>query len=239
MNSIISPFRFIFWGIWSAICMSGAIISAVLTLNSKIALWMQKNIWVHGALFIPGAQLNITHNDSVDYSNPHVFVANHQSYIDIPAAIRAVDCPLYFIAKKELKWLPFLGWYVIATGMILIDRSNRKKAFKSLETAAKMIKGGKSILAFPEGTRSKNGELNKFKKGAFMLAIQAGVPIVPIAISGTETIFPATKMQLIPGKIKLTICDPISTEGYTKETVDELMAKTKESVQMAKIILEN
>ncbi len=214
--------------------MTGAIISALLTLNSKVALWMQKNIWVHGALAIPGVDLSVNTNNKIDYSKPHVFVANHQSYIDIPAAIRAVPNPLYFIAKKELRWLPFLGWYVMATGMILIDRSNRQRAFKSLDTAAKMISKGKSILAFPEGTRSKNGELNAFKKGAFMLAIQAGVPIVPMAISGTEQIFPATKMQLIPGKVKLTICDEISTEGYSKRNVADLIAKVEKAIYDAK-----
>ncbi|MBL4651725.1 MAG: 1-acyl-sn-glycerol-3-phosphate acyltransferase [Flavobacteriales bacterium] len=238
MNSILSPIRFVFWGIWSAICMSGAIVASLLTFNSKIALWMAKNIWVHGALFIPGVRLSTNKNSSIDYSKPYVFVANHQSYIDIPVAIRAVDCSLFFIAKKELKWLPFLGWYIMATGMILIDRSNRRKAFESLKSAADMIKNGKSILAFPEGTRSKNGELNTFKKGPFMLAIQAGVPIVPIAISGTENIFPATKMKLIPGKVKLTICDAISTEGYTKETIEELMTKVKESIRVAKAELD-
>lgn len=195
---------------------------------------MQKNIWVHGALAIPGVDLKVNTNSKIDYSKPHVFVANHQSYIDIPAAIRAVPNPLYFIAKKELRWLPFLGWYVMATGMILIDRSNRQRAFKSLDTAANMISKGKSILAFPEGTRTKNGELNPFKKGAFMLAIQAGVPIVPIAISGTEKIFPATKMQLIPGKVQLTICDEISTNGYSKQNVDELIATVEQRIREAK-----
>jgi 1-acyl-sn-glycerol-3-phosphate acyltransferase len=239
MNAVISPLRFVFWGLWSAICMTGAIIVSLLTFNSRAALWMQKNIWVHGALAIPGARIKFSKNENIIPSKPYVFVANHQSYIDIPAIIRAVPRPLYFIAKKELQWMPFLGWYVLATGMILIDRSNRKMAIQSLKEAAIMINNGKSILAFPEGTRSKNGELNTFKKGAFMLAIQAGVPVVPIAISGTEKIFPATKIQLIPGKLKLTICDPVSTEGYTKETVSELIEVVKEKVQLAKKSLDS
>lgn len=223
MYKIFSPFRITIWALWAAFCVVLSFVLYLFTFNKKTIVWTCKYIWSPLAIAIPGERLTIIKNNKIDYSKPHVFVANHQSYLDIPSVVRAVDSLLYFVAKKELKKIPFLGQYITLSGMIFIDRSNRNKAIESMKNAAYKVKEGKSVFVFPEGTRTKTDNLLPFKKGAFMLAIDAGVPIVPIAISGTGNIFPATKVEFKPGKAKLKILDPIDTSAYNKDNVDELI----------------
>jgi 1-acyl-sn-glycerol-3-phosphate acyltransferase len=116
-------------------------------------------------------------------------------------------------------------------GHIFIDRSDRRKAVTSLKAAALKIKQGKNVIMFPEGTRSKNGKLAAFKSGAFHLALDAGVNIIPIHIEGTHEIWPATSNKITPGKLTVNIGKPIDTSKYSKKTVKELMAITHSAVE--------
>ena len=144
---------------------------------------MARTMWAPFVLWSCGIKLVVKGLENIDPAQPYVLVSNHQSYLDIPVLFRAVTINLYFVAKKELKKIPFLGWYMMATGMIFIDRSNRAKSIASLQRAAKLIQKGKSVIMFPEGTRSKDGYLADFKKGPFMLARQAEVHVLPVGIS--------------------------------------------------------
>ena len=115
---------------------------------------------------------------------------NHQSSLDIVVAFMVLPVNLRFVAKHVLKYVPFLGWYMWATGMIFVHRGRRGAAMGSLVEAAARVRDGASVLVFPEGTRSRDGNVQAFKKGAFVLASQAGVPIVPVAIEGSGRCFP-------------------------------------------------
>ncbi len=234
MNTILSPFRVALWIIWTVVCITIAFIATSLTLNRKTAVWLSRHLWSGGTLLISGIKLHVTGHENVDYSKPHVYIANHQSYMDIPCIMNAVDNHLYFIAKKELRMAPFLGWFIWLSGMIFIDRSNRRKALESIRIASKKIRDGRSILTFPEETRSKDGNLNSFKKGAFLMALEANVSIVPISISGTEKICPATKVVLTPGNVSLHIGQPISVDGYSRWNIGELMEKAKLEIECQK-----
>lgn len=231
MHTILSPIKIFLWGLWSVVCILFSFIVYLLTFNQQYVVNCSKYIWAPIALFIPGEKLKIIHNEKVDYSKPYIYISNHQSFLDIPSIIHAVKAPLYFVAKKELKKLPFLGWYISISGMIFIDRSNRNKAIESMRKAGEMIRNGKSVLTFPEGTRTKTGDLLPFKKGAFVMAISAKTPIVPIVIKGTGKIFPATKVQFKPGKATIKILEPIDTTSYTKETVGELISKCEQLIK--------
>jgi 1-acyl-sn-glycerol-3-phosphate acyltransferase len=231
MHKIVSPFRLLAWAIWSAFCITFSFIVFLFTFKRRNTVWLSKYLWAPVSIIIPGEKLKIIKNESIDYTKPYVFVSNHQSYLDIPSIITAVDSLLYFVAKKELKKLPFLGWYISISGMIFVDRSNKKKAIESMKVAAEMIRNGKSILTFPEGTRTKTGEILPFKKGAFMMAIDAGVPIIPIVIKGTGDIFPATKIEFKPGHATIKICDVVETSGYNSENIDELILKVRNTIQ--------
>jgi 1-acyl-sn-glycerol-3-phosphate acyltransferase len=139
-----------------------------------------------------------------------VFVANHQSYFDIPVLYTGLPYSLSFIAKKELFFIPFFGWGIAAIGHIWIDRDNARAARKSITRATdKLKREGISLVLFPEGTRSVTGEVGVFKRGSFTLAFEAGVPVVPVTILGTRDILPKHRGTFRPGTATIVIGDPI------------------------------
>ncbi len=174
-------------------------------------------IWARTILFFAGTKLEITGLEKVDKKKPYIFVGNHQSHFDVLSAFSVLPQPIRFIAKKELFKFPIFGWAMTAAGTIKVDRSNREKALKSIETAIETIKKGVSIIVFPEGTRSHDGEIHKFKKGAFVMAINGEIPIVPVTISGARYILKKHSMKLKPGKVKIEISDPVDPSLYSYE----------------------
>jgi 1-acyl-sn-glycerol-3-phosphate acyltransferase len=222
---MISIFRIIFLLLWSALMITSSLILMILTFNRKIPVIMARTMWSPGILWGAGVRnIKMGGLENIDKDKSYIFVSNHQSHLDIPSIIRSVPVNLYFIAKKELKWVPFLGQYVWATGMIFIDRSNRKKAIQSLDQAGKLIKKGKSVLAFPEGTRSLDGALQRFKKGPFMLSIQHDIEIIPIAVEDTYKVLPSKGWRFTPHNVKVTLGKPIKPTK-DKQNVTELMNK--------------
>ncbi|MEQ8471001.1 MAG: lysophospholipid acyltransferase family protein [Marinoscillum sp.] len=188
---------------------------------------MARSMWAPGILWICGIRMRVTGGQQLSKQDSYVFVANHQSYLDIPVLFRAITVNLYFVAKKELKKIPFLGWYMMATGMIFIDRTNRAKSVESLKRAAKLIAKGKSVIMFPEGTRSKDGFLADFKKGPFMLASQAGVDVVPVGISEPNGSFRVNKFRKTI--IEVSIGDAIP-QSYGN--VSDIIQKTHDEVSI-------
>ena len=158
----------------------------------------------------------------IESDKPYVFVCNHQSYLDIPILFRAIPTNLYFVAKKELRIIPFLGWYMMATGMIFIDRSNRKKSMESLKRSARLINQGKSVLMFPEGTRTFEHQIAPFKKGPFILSKEANVPILPIGIRQTGKTFTWGKWSST--QMVVSVADPITCDG-SAEVVEQVREK--------------
>jgi 1-acyl-sn-glycerol-3-phosphate acyltransferase len=186
---------------------------------------MARKIWTPPLLWAAGVQLVIEQTVPIRWDEPHIFVMNHQSMLDIGVAFVALPVNLRFIAKKELLFVPFLGWYLWATGMIGIDRSNSSKAAVSLRQAARRITHGASILAFPEGTRTRDGTIKPFKKGIFRMAQMARVPIVPVAIAGAFEVLPADSFKVSPGVVRLKIGAPI-----VGDNADMLLEKTQATV---------
>ncbi|WP_258105267.1 lysophospholipid acyltransferase family protein [Marinoscillum sp. MHG1-6] len=190
---------------------SSSLVVLVMTFSQKIPVVMARTMFAPGILWGCGIRLQVTGAENLPKGESFVFVSNHLSYLDIPSLFRAIPHNLHFVAKKEIKWVPFIGWYMLATGMIFVDRSNRLKAIASLAQAGKLIKKGKDVLMFPEGTRSKTGEIGEFKKGPFMLAAKAGVKVVPVSITGTEKVLPSGSFALSPGVVKVNIGQPLET----------------------------
>ena len=172
---------------------------------------------------------------NVNYFIPkksYIILANHTSNLDIPMLTRGLPIPFYYIAKKEMQKIPFLGWIMTAAGIIFIDRGNKMKAIKSLRQAGNKIKKGKSVMIFPEGTFDGSDGLLPFKKGAFHLAMHADSDILPIAIVNAEEVWPEhSNLLLKPGKVELRIGKVISTDNLTKEGIDAISQKTRESIQ--------
>ncbi|RPH48702.1 MAG: 1-acyl-sn-glycerol-3-phosphate acyltransferase [Desulfobacteraceae bacterium] len=180
-------------------------------------------IWARSILAASPVDVTVRGLSNIDPAKSYVYMSNHQSNYDIPVLLGHLPVQFRWLAKVELFRIPLFGYAMKRAGYICIDRSNRESAFESLNMAAGIIRNGVSVMIFPEGTRSRDGNIGSFKKGGFVLAIESGVPILPIIIRGTFSVMPKSRFLIKPGKVTLEILKPVETSGYTKETKDGLM----------------
>jgi 1-acyl-sn-glycerol-3-phosphate acyltransferase len=173
------------------------------------------NLWARMLLWLTSTRVDVIGRENVLMNRPQIFMANHQSDFDILIVLAYIPGQLRWIAKKELFKIPVFGKAMRNAGYIEIDRQNHEKALKSLDEAAQKIREGKSVVTFPEGTRSRDGKIRPFKQGMFHLAIQSGVPIVPISIIGASEIMPKRSLNVRPGRITMVIDRPVDVSGYT------------------------
>ncbi|HZF71814.1 MAG TPA: lysophospholipid acyltransferase family protein [Gemmatimonadaceae bacterium] len=177
--------------------------------------------WSTLVLWALGVKVRVHGWDNLQ-SGPHIFASNHISWFDVPALAKIL--PRYkFVAKAELFKVPIFGRGMRAVGMIEIQRDNRKAAFGAYEMAAEKIRGGSSVVVFPEGTRGHAYPLRPFKKGPFVLAIAAGVPIIPVIVHGTIEIMPKGSLWAHPGTIDVHLLEPVSTTGVDYDHRETLM----------------
>ena len=186
------------------------------------------NLWARMLLKLTSIRVNVIGRENVLMNRPQIFMANHQSDFDILIVLAHVPGQFRWIVKKELFKIPIFGEAMKSAGYIEIDRQNHEKAMKSIEEAAQKIREGKSVMTFPEGTRSKDGIIKPFKQGMFHLAIQAGVPIVPISIIGAHEILPKRSLKIKPGRVTMVIGRPVDVSGYTIETRSELIERVRD-----------
>ncbi len=179
--------------------------------------------WARIVLLISGVRVNVEGLENVDLGQAYVYMANHQSMYDILALLGYLPVQFRWLAKIELFRIPVFGHAMSRAGYIEIDRSNRRAAFKSIDRAAKKIQKGASVIIFPEGSRSKDGNIKPFKKGGFVLALKSKRPIVPVTILGSRSILPKGSLKIQPGKILVRVHPPIETAGFTTKTITELM----------------
>jgi len=152
--------------------------------------------------------------DLRDGRRPAVFIGNHTSLFDPPLMISTLPCHPVFMAKRELAKVPFLGWVIRLAGFIFIDRGNSQASMASLQRAAMRIRSGQSIVAFPEGTRSPDGQVLPFKKGAFTLAFEADACVVPFAIHGGSEILPKGAWRVKGGPFRITLGMPLEPASF-------------------------
>lgn len=187
-------------------------------------------LWARILLSLSHIPVKIYGRHNVLIDGPQIFAANHQSDVDTLVALASVPVPFRWIAKKELFRIPLFGAAMRNAGYIPIDRRNHDSALKSMEEAAHIIRKGHSVMTFPEGTRSSDGTIQRFKQGTFHLAIQAGVPIIPITIIGTSAVMPKRSLKITPGEIRVIIDKPIDVSGYTIETRQQLMDEVRNTI---------
>lgn len=227
---LLNVLQLLFLVLWGVFWITAAGIAMLVTLNGDVALMFARRFWAPMYWRISGSRMHVEPLPDFDWSKPHVFLMNHQSALDIPCAFAALPVNIRFIAKHALKYVPFLGWYMLGTRMIFINRSNRREAMRSLKLAGERIREGSNILAFPEGTRSRDGRIQPFKKGAFVLAIEAGVPIVPVAIEGTQKALPAGGISFRRHPIRVKVGAPIETQGLRNADRDRLMRQVRDAI---------
>jgi len=186
--------------------------------------------WAKSILFVSGIHVHINGLENLNVGGSCILMPNHQSNFDIPVLLGCLPVQFRWLAKAELFKIPIFGRGMRGCGYISIDRSNRKSAFKSLTEAATKIRNGVSVLIFPEGTRSWDGKILPFKKGGFVLSVDAGVPIVPIVIFNTWSIMHKGTLLVRRRSVRMDILAPIPTSDYTRKTKDDLMDTVRNTI---------
>ncbi|MGC9994824.1 MAG: lysophospholipid acyltransferase family protein [Terriglobia bacterium] len=159
-----------------------------------------------------------------------IYCANHQSAMDIPILFVNLPVQFRFVAKRSLFKLPFLGWHLTRSGHIPVDRGRPKGTRMSLDAAAERIRAGSSVVLFPEGHRSRDGKMLPFRSGSFYLAIQSGVPIVPITLNGTRAVLKPDTYHVRPGLTEMIVHPPVATSALRRDDVDTLAAKVQAQI---------
>lgn len=180
---------------------------------------------------LSGVSVSISGLEQLDPTRPYIFAANHQSQFDIFVLQGYLGFDFRWMAKKELFAIPLFGWAMRRAGYIAVDRGHGRRALASLNEAAKEIAAGTSVIIFPEGTRSPDGKLKNFKAGAMVLAIKAGVELVPVAVVGTHEILPKGRLLARPGRVTVRIGPPMATESYNLKQKQELAGRLEEKVR--------
>lgn len=202
--------------------LAGAVVCMVFATLTLITLPFNRNGivfhavargWARVLLFICGVEVHVTGLDKLDRSKNYVYVSNHASLFDIPAVIAGVPDQIRVVYKRELERIPVFGWGLKWGSYIGINRGKGAEAVRSLEEAAERIRKGASVLLFAEGTRTTDGRLQPFKRGAFNLAAKAGVPVVPLTVNGSYLILPKRSVSIRPGRVNLLLDSPIFPEG--------------------------
>lgn len=195
------------------------------------ALMPLARLWSWLVLRTARVGLRVVTDPALDTRQACVYAANHQSQFDIPALTLAMPVDFRVVAKRSLLHVPVFGWALWLAGFIFIDRSNREQAIRGLDRAAARLRRGTSVAIFAEGTRSPDGSLLPFKRGGFVMAIQAGVPVVPVTITGGHAVMPKGRLGIRPGTLTVHFGAPVATTGHTYETREALIAEVRAAIE--------
>lgn len=217
--------------IWTAFCGIIGIVFILLTQQRRaIMLLLEHYVWSPFVCAVSLVRVKVTGLENLDRKGKYIFVANHASLFDIAAVCRACPVALFYIAKIELKKIPIMGHYMTISGMIFIDRKNKEKAMESMRRAGESIKAGRNVISFPEGTRSKSGEVGVFKRGSFIIAKDNQIGIVPITIKGTEKILPNGTFKLQSGTVHVHFNPIIHPQAFKEMEVDQIAELARNSI---------
>jgi len=199
----------------------------LLTGSGHLPMWLAKHAWAPSSLWLAGARIEVRRAPRLP-DGPLVFASNHESALDIWALVAKLPRIVRFVAKRELFRIPVFGWYLALGGHVPVDRSHRVQAVESLRRAGALVRGGTSIIVFPEGTRSRDGIVHPFKKGPFVVAMEAGVPVVPVAISGAGRVTPKARIAVRPGTIRMAVGDPVDPRAFADKVA--LLAEVRRRI---------
>jgi len=211
---------------------SGALTALFATLvNPRFASRHFAVTWARILAFMTPMRVTVEGREHANRGQSYVVVSNHQSQYDILLIYGWLDLDLKWVMKQELRKIPGIGFGCEKAGHIFIDRSSPRKAREAVSAALERLGDGVGILFFAEGTRSRDGRLLPFKKGAFRIAIEQQLPILPVTLVGTRDILPAKTLRLYPGHGTMIIHPPISTAGMEIEELDDLLQQTRETIR--------
>jgi 1-acyl-sn-glycerol-3-phosphate acyltransferase len=187
-------------------------------------------LWGKIQLRITGTRIRIQGLEHIEPEKSYILVSNHQSTFDIFALLGYLPIQFRWTAKAELFRIPFMGWAMSRIGYIPIERGSPKKAYRSMLRAAEVVRKGMSVIIFPEGTRSPNGNLQPFKKGVFLIALKSQAPILPITIQGASRIMRKGDWRTYPGQVRIQIDPPIETAGTPAKNEEQLSQRVRSTL---------
>jgi 1-acyl-sn-glycerol-3-phosphate acyltransferase len=215
--------------VWTVVWTSVAIVAVALTRRKEVGLALARRIWAPVILEIGFVGVEIRGLERLDPRRHWFFASNHQSFIDIPVLFRLLPFPLRFVAKRELRKVPFMGWYMEAMGMVFVDRQRRTSGAAGIDAVTVLLREGASVLSFPAGTRRRPDEPQGWKAAAFAPALAAGVPVVPVAVLGTQDLL-ERGFRLRPGHARVAVGQPIETAGLPLTARDEIARRAEAQV---------
>lgn len=211
------------------------VLASLLSRTGNLAFSMSK-IWARVMLFISAVRVQIVGKEKIRKGVSYVIISNHQSVFDILAIVTSLGIQYRWTIKKEALSIPLFGHALYVSRNIFIDRSNTERARESIRRGLDRLPAGVSVIFFAEGTRSADGRLKEFKKGGFVVALEKSFPILPVIVNGSRKVLPKGSIVFNPGRISVTVCDPIETTGYSQDTMPELIARTRAVIQKNLIV---
>lgn len=187
--------------------------------------------WARTILFVTGVRLTVLHPERLAGGQSAVLAANHASMADILVLFATLPVQIRFLAKRSVFRVPFLGWGIKAAGFVPVDRGDPRRGQEAMDAAVRRLTGGRCVVVFPEETRSRDGELLPFKKGAALLAIRAGLPLVPVSIVGTYKVLPPESLRSSPGRVIVSVGQPIPTYGLSAADRAELTSTLRQAIE--------
>jgi 1-acyl-sn-glycerol-3-phosphate acyltransferase len=188
--------------------------------------------WARLILAVSGVSVGVRHAERLEAGASFVIAPNHESFYDILVLLAVLPVSVRFLAKRNLFRLPILGWSMTAAGFIPVDRESRSRSFALVDAALSRLRGGRSLIVFPEETRTRTGELSAFKGGAALLALRSELPLLPVGIAGTFEIQRRGGFTIQPSQVSLAFGDPIPTAGRGPRDRAELTAELRERVAL-------
>lgn len=224
-------------GIWTPIIATIIVVRSIFTSDGAPAFRLARH-WTRVVSKCMGLTFSLQGAEKVVPNTSYIVTPNHQGNADILALYGILPLPFRWVVKKSLIKIPFFGWALHATGAISIDRSDRESSIRKLQEGTNKLVGGWSLLIYPEGTRGTDPHLQPFKKGAFMMAVQTGIPLLPVVCNGAYHVLPKKTITFkAGGHITVAIGNPIETRGLTPEDVPALMERTR--IEMLKLLDSN
>lgn len=186
--------------------------------------------WARSVLAVAGISVRGLHLEKAERGKSVVVAANHESFCDILVLLATLPMQVRFLAKRSVFRVPVLGWSIAAAGFVAVDRGDRARGAATVETALRRLEGGRSLVIFPEETRTRNGELLPFKRGAAHLALKSALPLLPVGIAGTFHILPRGTWEIRPGPVVVAVGDPIDVAGRSLRDRDAVTQETRDRI---------
>jgi 1-acyl-sn-glycerol-3-phosphate acyltransferase len=186
--------------------------------------------WARSILAVAGISVRVLRRESAERGKSVIVVANHESFCDILVLLATLPMQARFLAKRSIFRIPVLGWSIAAAGFVPVDRGDRARGAATVGTALQRLRGGRSLVIFPEETRTRDGSLLPFKRGAAHLAVKAGLPLLPIGIAGTFRILPRGSWEIQSGPVVVSVGEPIDVSGRTLRDRDAVTEETRGAI---------